>query len=142
MSILISDVLPFGRLSYGERMQSETQSAMHNCAVGLGFRVCSPYCHGQDCGTPKPRKKKQKRYDYACAVLIIHRFPFSLLNDRDVLGLFHSVFFMKPPFRRANLWSAFGLHKTHFVSLSQSGLTADSSSETRSAFHPRKTIQR
>jgi len=61
------------------RMQSATQSAMHNCAVGLGFRVCSPYRHGRDRCTPKPGKKKQKRYDYARAVLIIHRFPFSLL---------------------------------------------------------------
>ena len=52
---------------------------MRNWAVGLGFRVCSPYCHGRDCGTPKPGKKKQERYDYAYAVLIIHRFPFSLL---------------------------------------------------------------
>ena len=60
-------------------MQSATQSAMHNCAVGLGFRVCSPYRHGRDCSTPKPGKKKQKRYDYACAVLIDHRFPFSFL---------------------------------------------------------------
>jgi hypothetical protein len=24
---------------------------------------------------PKPRKKKQKRYDSSCAVLIVHRFP-------------------------------------------------------------------
>ena len=68
--------------------------------------MSSPYRHGRDCGTPKPGKKKQKRYDCAYAVLIIHRFPFSLLltlvvgkvrlevttNDRDVLGLFLSVF--------------------------------------------------
>lgn len=64
--------------------QSATQSAMRNCPVGFGFRVCSPYRHDRDCGTPKPGKKKQKRYDYACAVLVIHRFPFSLLLTRVV----------------------------------------------------------
>src|SRR5262249_52384161 len=61
------------------QMQSATQSAMRNCPVGFGFRVCSPYRHGRDCGTPKPGQKKQKRYDCAYAVLVIHRFPFSLL---------------------------------------------------------------
>jgi len=49
-------------------MQSATQSAMHNCAVDLGFRVCSPYRHGRGYCTPTPGKKKQKRYDYARAV--------------------------------------------------------------------------
>jgi hypothetical protein len=34
--------------------------------------VCSPYLHRRDCGTPKPGKKKQKRYDYGCAILILH----------------------------------------------------------------------
>ena len=50
------------------------------CAIAPSvweFRLSSPYRYGRDCGTPKPRKKKQKRYDYACAVLIFHRFPFS-----------------------------------------------------------------
>ena len=61
------------------QMQSATQSAIRNCPVGFGFRVCLPQRLGRDCGTPKPGKKKQKRYDYACAVLVIHRFPFSLL---------------------------------------------------------------
>src|SRR6516162_10239959 len=101
------------------RMQSATQSAMHNCAVGLGFRVCSPYCRGRDCGTPKPGKKKQNRYDYACDVLIIHRFPFSLLltpvvrkvrlevttNDRDVLAL------SSPFFHEASLSSSKSLER-------------------------------
>jgi len=57
------------------------------CAIaplGFGFRACSPYRRGRDCGTPKPGKKKQKRDDYACAVLIIHRFPFPLLLTRVV----------------------------------------------------------
>src|SRR5262249_937310 len=66
------------------RMPSATQSATRNCPVGFGFRACSPYRRGRDCGTPKPGKKKQKRYDYACAVLIIHRFPFPLLFTRVV----------------------------------------------------------
>jgi hypothetical protein len=57
---------------------------MRNCPVGFGFRVYSPYRHGRDGGTPKPGKEKQKRYDYACAVLVIHRFPFSLLFARVV----------------------------------------------------------
>ena len=99
-------------------MQSATQLAMCNCAVGLGFRVRSPYCHGRDCGTPKPGKKKQKLYDHACAVLIIHRFPFSLLLTLVVRKV------------RLEVTS----NNTHFVSLSQSSLTADSSSRNAVSF--------
>jgi len=66
------DALPFGRLWYG------TQSAMRNLFrfLGLGLRVYSPYRHCRGCGSRQPGKKKQKRYDYGCAVLIVHRFPF------------------------------------------------------------------
>jgi hypothetical protein len=53
------------------------------------FRLRSPYRHGRDCGTPKPRKKKQKRYDYACGVLIIHRFTF--FSARTLSELFEIV---------------------------------------------------
>jgi hypothetical protein len=63
--------------------QSATQLAMRNlfCFLGLGLLACSPYLHRRDCGAPKPRKKKQKRYDYGCAVVIVHRFPFSFLSS-------------------------------------------------------------
>jgi len=61
--------------------QSATQTATRNlfCFLGLGLRACSPYRHRRDCGAAKPGKKKQKRYDYGCAVVIIHRFLFSFL---------------------------------------------------------------
>jgi hypothetical protein len=61
--------------------QSAMQSAMRNlfCFLGLGLRACSPYRHRRDCGAPQPGKQKQKRYDYGCAVVIVHRFPFSFL---------------------------------------------------------------
>jgi len=63
------------------RMQSGTKSTMRNLSrfLGLGLPVFSPYRHRRDRGAPKPRKKKQKRYDYACTVLTVHRFPFSFL---------------------------------------------------------------
>jgi hypothetical protein len=56
------------------RAPSATQSATRNlfCFLGLGLRACSPYLHRRDCATPKPRKKKQKRYDF-------HRFSFPFL---------------------------------------------------------------
>src|SRR5262249_8479328 len=68
-----------GRLWYGEPDAVSDAIGYALLHRWFGFRVCSPYRHGRDRGTPKPGKKKQKRYDYACAVLIIHRFPFSLL---------------------------------------------------------------
>jgi hypothetical protein len=35
---------------------------------GLARPECSPYLHRRDCSAPKPGKKKQKRYNYSCAV--------------------------------------------------------------------------
>lgn len=43
--------------------------------VGLALPECSPYLHRRDCSAPKPGKKKQKRYNYSCAVQILHKFP-------------------------------------------------------------------
>jgi hypothetical protein len=43
--------------------------------------VCSPYRDRRDCGAPKPGKKKQKRYNYGCAILIFHRFPGTYLSS-------------------------------------------------------------
>jgi hypothetical protein len=58
------------------RTQSATQSGMRNlfCFLDLGFRVCLPYRHRRECSAPKPGKKKQKRYDYGHAILIVHSF--------------------------------------------------------------------
>src|SRR5215475_1922375 len=72
---LISDVLPFCLLSYGEPDAVSDAIGYAQLRRWFGIRVCSPYRHGRGCCTPKPGKKKQKRYDYARAVLIIHRFP-------------------------------------------------------------------
>ena len=80
---LISDALPFSRPSYGDA--NAISNAKRLCAIApfsFGFRVCLPYRHGRGCGTPKPGKKKQKRYDNACAVLVIHRFPSPVLLTR------------------------------------------------------------
>ena len=63
----------------GRSQQRSRLCAIYFAFFGLGLRACSPYLRRRDCGPPKPRKKKQKRYDYACAVLIVHRFPFSFL---------------------------------------------------------------
>jgi hypothetical protein len=54
----------------------QSNRAMRNlfCFVGLGFRVCLPYRHRRDCAAPKPGKKKQNRYDYGYAILIVHSF--------------------------------------------------------------------
>jgi hypothetical protein len=83
---LISDVaaIPGGCGTAGHKRNQQRNRLCAIAPLGFGFRVCSPYRHGRDCGTPKPGKKKQKRYGYACAVLVIHRFPFSLLLTRVV----------------------------------------------------------
>jgi hypothetical protein len=44
------------------------------CFPALRFDVFSPQRDGRYRGAPKPWKEKQKRYDYACAVLTVHNF--------------------------------------------------------------------
>ena len=74
---LISDALPFGRLWYGE--PNAASNAIGLCAIYFASlvwdSVCAlPYRHRRDCGAPKPGKKKQNRYDYGYAILIVHSF--------------------------------------------------------------------
>ena len=72
---LISDALPIGRLWLRRAKRGQQRNRL--CAIYFArlvwdFRVCSPYRHRRDCGTSKPGKKKQKRYDYGCAILNLH----------------------------------------------------------------------
>ena len=64
---------PSGVANCGRLVSKDAIGLCEIAPFGWGFHMCSPYRHGRDCGTTKPGKKKQKRYDYACAVLSIHR---------------------------------------------------------------------
>ena len=72
---LISDALPFGAFGVIGTSRCERNRVRNLfCFPDLGFRVCLPYRHRRECSPPKPGKKKQKRYDYGHAILIIHSF--------------------------------------------------------------------
>jgi hypothetical protein len=55
------------------------------CSPALRFHATSPCRHCRHCGAPKPRKEKQKSYDYRSAILIVHRFRSSLSVFTQVL---------------------------------------------------------
>jgi len=55
------------------------------CFPTLGSRVLSQYRRQRHCGASEPRKEKQKSYNDCSAVLMVHRFRFSVVCVHPVL---------------------------------------------------------